>query len=101
MGHDQIHDDNVRIEMRGLADRFIAVFGFSYHKNIFLCAEKGCKSYADDGVVVCNKYSDFAHEFNFAGLSGSDSDTVTFVPAEGELSMVMLPLKDSILSRMP
>ena len=43
-------------------------------------------------MVVCNKYSDFAHEFNFAGLGGSDSDTVTFVPEYGELLTVMFPL---------
>ena len=66
--HDEIHDDDVRLELERPRDGLLAVAGFADDFETVLSAEKRRQPHAHDGMVVGNQNPDLIHGVIIARL---------------------------------
>ena len=59
--HHEIHDDDIRPQLEGLAHGIFAVFGLANDIDVVFCAEQRCQPHAHDRMVICQQDFDWFH----------------------------------------
>ena len=77
VGHEQVHEDDVRRQPASDGDRLAAVRRLADHLDVVLQVEEGFQAHANDGVVVDEQHADLlavrhvVASFAGSGLRGS------------------------------
>lgn len=100
--HDDVHENHVRPQRRGLGHGFASVFGIAHDVEAGIGFEDGRKPHAHEGMVVGDQdLGWFGHGDVPFVSGGSSSEAMIFAPAPGRLSTVSWPRKRRRRSRTP